>query len=138
MASDFVLGISCLNSGFGAAGKAVSRVDQAQVIPPRETRKNYFQKKRLILISDGFPGMEAFRVLTAAEQVGEYLRAELCRGAWGGRMPGGSRLATELGVGGRSGRNQGWLGCLGGPRFQSTSRRDLGAGIYDFSSPSKV
>ena len=43
--------------------------------------------------------MEAFRVLTAAEQVGEYLRAELCRGAWGGRMPGGSRLATELGVG---------------------------------------
>jgi hypothetical protein len=45
------------------------------------------------------PGMEAFRVLTAAEQVGEHLRAELCRGAWGGRMPGGSRLATELGVG---------------------------------------
>jgi hypothetical protein len=45
------------------------------------------------------PGMEAFRVLTAAEQVGEHLRAELYRGAWGGRMPGGSRLATELGVG---------------------------------------
>ena len=43
--------------------------------------------------------MEAFRVLTAAEQVGEYLRTQLCRGAWGGRMPGGSRLATELGVG---------------------------------------
>ena len=43
------------------------------------------------------PGMEAFRVLTAAEQVGEHLRAELCRGAWGGRMPGGSRLAVELG-----------------------------------------
>jgi hypothetical protein len=43
--------------------------------------------------------METFRVLTAAEQVGEYLRAELCRGDWGGRMPGGSRLATELGVG---------------------------------------
>lgn len=29
--------------------------------------------------------METFRVLTAAEQVGEYLRAELCRGAWGGQ-----------------------------------------------------
>ena len=43
--------------------------------------------------------MGTFRVLTAAEQVGEYLRAELCRGTWGGRMPGGSRLATELGVG---------------------------------------
>jgi hypothetical protein len=43
--------------------------------------------------------MGTIRVLTAAEQVGEYLRAELCRGAWGGRMPGGSRLATELGVG---------------------------------------
>ena len=38
-------------------------------------------------------------MLTAAEQVGEHLRAELCRGAWGGRMPGGSRLAVELGVG---------------------------------------
>ncbi len=43
--------------------------------------------------------MGKFRVLTAAEQVGEYLRAELCREAWGGQMPGGSRLATELGVG---------------------------------------
>ena len=43
--------------------------------------------------------MGTYRVLTAAEQVGEYLRAELCRGAWGGQMPGGSRLATELGVG---------------------------------------
>ena len=43
--------------------------------------------------------MGALRVLTAAEQVGEHLRAELCRGAWGGRMPGGARLAVELGVG---------------------------------------
>ncbi len=43
--------------------------------------------------------MEAFRVLTAAEQVGKHLRAELYRGAWGGRMPGGSRLALDLGVG---------------------------------------
>lgn len=43
--------------------------------------------------------MEELRVLTAAEQVANHLRAELCRGAWGGRMPGGSRLATELGVG---------------------------------------
>ena len=43
--------------------------------------------------------MEALRVLTAAEQVANHLRTELCRGAWGGRMPGGSRLATELGVG---------------------------------------
>jgi hypothetical protein len=53
----------------------------------------------LVLTDDSFPGMGTLRVLTAAEQVGEYLRAELCRGAWGGRMPGGSRLATELGVG---------------------------------------
>jgi LacI family transcriptional regulator len=43
--------------------------------------------------------MRALRVLTAAEQVEQHLRAELCRGAWGGRMPGGSRLAAELGVG---------------------------------------
>ena len=38
-------------------------------------------------------------MLTAAEQVGKHLRDELGRGAWGGRMPGGSRLAAELGVG---------------------------------------
>lgn len=43
--------------------------------------------------------MENWRVLTAAEQVAERLRAELHRGGWGGRMPGGSRLAAELGVG---------------------------------------
>jgi hypothetical protein len=43
--------------------------------------------------------MHELRVLTAAEQVGNHLRAELFRGAWGGLMPGGSRLATELGVG---------------------------------------
>jgi DNA-binding LacI/PurR family transcriptional regulator len=53
----------------------------------------------LVLISDSMPGMGTLRILTAAEQVGEHLRAELCRGAWGGQMPGGSRLAAELGVG---------------------------------------
>ena len=54
---------------------------------------------KLVLISDSFMVMKTFCVLTAAEQVGEYLRTQLCRGTWGGRMPGGSRLATELGVG---------------------------------------
>ena len=43
--------------------------------------------------------MENWRVLTAAEQVAERLRAELYQGGWGGRMPGGSQLAVELGVG---------------------------------------
>jgi len=43
--------------------------------------------------------MRALQVLTASEQVAEYLRAELYRGGWGGRMPGGSRLATDLRVG---------------------------------------
>ncbi len=43
--------------------------------------------------------MGEFRILTAAEQVADHLRTELCHGAWGGRMPGGSRLAAELGVG---------------------------------------
>ena len=37
--------------------------------------------------------------MTAAEQVAAHLRAELRRGAWGGRMAGGARLAVELGVG---------------------------------------
>jgi DNA-binding LacI/PurR family transcriptional regulator/biotin operon repressor len=38
-------------------------------------------------------------VLTAAEQVARHLRDELLRGVWSGVMPGGDRLAAELGIG---------------------------------------
>jgi DNA-binding LacI/PurR family transcriptional regulator len=38
-------------------------------------------------------------VHSAAEQVAAYLRGELLAGAWSGLMPGGDRLAAELGVG---------------------------------------
>ena len=43
--------------------------------------------------------MEPLRVWTATEQVVAWLRQALRRGEWGGRMPGGDRLAAELGVG---------------------------------------
>jgi len=43
--------------------------------------------------------MNSFRVLSAVEQVVEHLRQELIRGAWSGMMPGGDRLAKELGIG---------------------------------------
>jgi DNA-binding LacI/PurR family transcriptional regulator len=43
--------------------------------------------------------MEPLRVMTAAEQVAEYLRRALGRGEWGGRIPGGNQLAGLLGVG---------------------------------------
>lgn len=38
-------------------------------------------------------------VYSAAEQVAEYLRGELSAGTWSGQMPGGDKLAAELGVG---------------------------------------
>ena len=98
----FDVRISCLNSRVGdgvwGGGKSGGWVDQREVYPPARKPQELFSKL-LVLISDGFPGMGGWRVRTAAEQVGEHLRAELCRGAWGGRMPGGSRLAVELGVG---------------------------------------
>lgn len=37
--------------------------------------------------------------MTAAEQVAAYLRGELLAGTWSGLMPGGDKLAAELGVG---------------------------------------
>lgn len=43
--------------------------------------------------------MSSFRVRTAAEQVADHLRQELWQGAWTGIMPGGARLAHQLGVG---------------------------------------
>jgi DNA-binding LacI/PurR family transcriptional regulator/biotin operon repressor len=43
--------------------------------------------------------MAGFNILTASEQVASHLRAELARGTWGRTMPGGDRLAAELGVG---------------------------------------
>ena len=77
--------IGCLNSGvgagFGAAGKAVAASNSGILPPSPRTLQELFSLP-LVLISDSFPGMGTFRVLTAAEQVGEYLRAELCRGAW--------------------------------------------------------
>jgi len=43
--------------------------------------------------------MSRFVVLSAAEQVTAHLREELLRGMWSGAMPGGDRLAAELGIG---------------------------------------
>ena len=43
--------------------------------------------------------MGPFHVLTATEQVVEYLRKELRRGTWHERMPGEDRLVAQLGVG---------------------------------------
>lgn len=43
--------------------------------------------------------MALIRILSAAEQVANYLRTELLRGRWTDGMPGGDRLAVELGVG---------------------------------------
>jgi DNA-binding LacI/PurR family transcriptional regulator/biotin operon repressor len=39
------------------------------------------------------------RILSASEQVAAYLRDEIRKGTWRERMPGGDRLARELGVG---------------------------------------
>ena len=43
--------------------------------------------------------MEDFRARTTTEQVADYLREAIAQRQWGGRLPGGSRLAKELGVG---------------------------------------
>jgi biotin operon repressor len=43
--------------------------------------------------------MPALRVLTASEQVANYLREEIRNGTWRETMPGGDRLARELSVG---------------------------------------
>jgi DNA-binding LacI/PurR family transcriptional regulator len=46
--------------------------------------------------------MGSLPILTAAEQVAAHLRAELLRRRWIGEMPGGDRLALELGVGNKT------------------------------------
>jgi DNA-binding LacI/PurR family transcriptional regulator/biotin operon repressor len=43
--------------------------------------------------------MSKLVVLSAAAQVAAHLRTELLRGVWSGAMPGGDRLAAELGIG---------------------------------------
>ena len=43
--------------------------------------------------------MEPIVILTAAEQVAAHLRGKIRKGAWSGQMPGGDRLAAELGIG---------------------------------------
>ncbi len=43
--------------------------------------------------------MPQFIITTAAEQVAAHLRAEILRGVWRGAMPGGDKLAAELGIG---------------------------------------
>jgi DNA-binding LacI/PurR family transcriptional regulator/biotin operon repressor len=43
--------------------------------------------------------MAELEILTAAAQVAAYFRGELLRGKWSGQMPGGDRLAAELGIG---------------------------------------
>ena len=42
--------------------------------------------------------MRDFTILSASEQVAEYLRDGLLRGAWSGEMPGTPQLAAELGI----------------------------------------
>lgn len=42
--------------------------------------------------------MSTLHILSAIEQVAEHLRGELIRGTWRGSMPGGDRLASELGI----------------------------------------
>ena len=42
--------------------------------------------------------MPLIRILSAVEQVADYLRDELIRGQWSGHLPGVDRLAPELGV----------------------------------------
>ena len=56
-------------TGFGAAGKAVSRVDRWQVVTPPRNPQELFSKL-LALISDGFPGLGGWRVRTAAGEDG--------------------------------------------------------------------
>ena len=43
--------------------------------------------------------MAEFAVLSPSEQLAGFLRGEILRGRWSGRMPGGNRLAAEFGVG---------------------------------------
>ncbi len=43
--------------------------------------------------------MGILRILSSAEQVAEYLRGELANRSWTGVMPGGTKLAKDLGVG---------------------------------------
>ncbi len=43
--------------------------------------------------------MEPIRVLGVSEQVAAHLRGEIRKGTWGDLMPGGDRLARDLGVG---------------------------------------
>jgi DNA-binding LacI/PurR family transcriptional regulator len=38
-------------------------------------------------------------IATAAEQAAAHLRGEILRGVWSGKMPGGDKLAAELGIG---------------------------------------
>lgn len=44
-------------------------------------------------------GVSKFLIHTAAEQVAAHLRGEILRGVWSGVMPGGDKLAAELGIG---------------------------------------
>lgn len=46
--------------------------------------------------------MSYLNILSAAEQVADFLRTELLSGTWRGMMPGSDRLAVELGVGGNT------------------------------------
>jgi LacI family transcriptional regulator len=60
--------------------------------------------------------MGNLRILSSAEQVAKYLREELANRVWSGMMPGGDKLARELGVGSNTIEaalkmleNEGWL-----------------------------
>ena len=76
--------ISCLNSGFGAAGKAVSQVDHWQVLPPPRNTQELFSKL-LVLISDGFPGAGGMRVRTVAGRWGNTCGRSCAAGPGAGK-----------------------------------------------------
>ena len=79
--------------------------------------------------------MHSFRLLPADEQIAAFLRAELERGLWVGRMPGVNWLAAELGVNRRNVEaalrqleKEGWLAGHGrGHKRRIAARHAKGA-----------
>jgi hypothetical protein len=75
---------SGFGAGFGAVGKAVSRVSAWKNYPlPRNTQELF--SKLLILISDGFPGTGGMRVRTAAGRWGNTCGRSCAAGPGAGK-----------------------------------------------------
>jgi hypothetical protein len=60
---------------------------------------SHILSRQLHPFGGSFQLMAMVRVMSGVEQVAGQLRAEILRGRWSGMMPGGERLATELGIG---------------------------------------